>query len=85
MYVFLFVYWYLHRFVGRSPFSFAALDLKSVAFGLLGGEFRSISKARMPKGWFGATPHSHVALDDAIGQGELLLGMLRACDQRMQN
>lgn len=79
---FMFVYWYLHRFAGRSPFSFAALDLKSLALGLLGGEFRSISKGRMPRQWFGQTPHTHVALDDAIGQGELLLGMLKARDAR---
>lgn len=77
---FLFVYWYLHRYAGRSPFSFAALDLKSLALGLLGGEFRGIRKSRMPKDWFGPTAHSHVALDDAIGQGELLLRMLAARD-----
>src|SRR5262245_48577443 len=28
---FTFVYWYLVRFAGRSPFSFAALDVKSYA------------------------------------------------------
>lgn len=81
---FLFVYWYLHRYAGRSPFSFAALDLKSLALGLLGGEFRAISKSRMPKRWFGPTAHTHVALDDAIGQGELLLHMLAARDSLLR-
>src|SRR5439155_18311200 len=28
-YDFLFVYWYLIRFVGQSPFSFSALDIKT--------------------------------------------------------
>src|SRR5207249_2730027 len=30
-YDFLFVYWYLIRFVGQSPFSFSALDIKTYA------------------------------------------------------
>lgn len=77
---FLFVYWYLHRYAGRSPFSFAALDLKSLALGLLGGSFSAVTKRQMPRSWFGPTAHNHVALDDAIGQGELLLRMLEARD-----
>src|SRR5262245_10019399 len=33
---FLFVYWYLMRFVGQSPFSFSALDVKTYAMAILG-------------------------------------------------
>jgi hypothetical protein len=32
---FLFVYWYLIRFVGESPFSFSVLDIKTYAMALL--------------------------------------------------
>ena len=32
---FLFVYWYLIRFAGESPFSFSALDMKTLAMALL--------------------------------------------------
>ena len=32
---FLFVYWYLIRFVGESPFSHSALDMKSFAMAVL--------------------------------------------------
>ena len=35
-YDFLFVYWYLIRFAGESPFSHSALDIKTYAMALLG-------------------------------------------------
>jgi hypothetical protein len=73
---FLFMYWYLVRFTGRSPFSFAALDMKSFAMALLGTDFRSTTKRTMPRRWFGAKRHSHVALDDALEQGVLFCNML---------
>ena len=76
---FLFVYWYLMRFVGRSPFSFAALDIKTMAMVLLRKEYRHCSKKDMPKRWFGGAPHTHVALDDAIEQGILFCNMLAEC------
>jgi hypothetical protein len=73
---FLFVYWYLIKYTGESPFSFAALDIKTFAMAVLGTEYRATSKRTMPKRWFGDRPHTHRALDDAIGQGELFLNML---------
>jgi hypothetical protein len=76
---FLFVYWYLMRFVGRSPFSFAALDIKTMAMVLLGKEYRHCSKKGMPKRWFDEAPHTHIALDDAIEQGALFCNMLAEC------
>lgn len=80
-YDFLFVYWYLIRFAGRSPFSHSALDVKTYAMALLGGEYRASSKRNMPKEWFDELPHTHVALDDAIGQGALFCNMLAARKQ----
>ncbi len=79
---FTFVYWYLRRFAGKSPFSFQALDMKSFAMALLGTEFRGTSKRTMPKEWFGPEAHTHVALDDAIEQGRLFMAMLRASRER---
>ena len=75
-YDFMFVYWYLIRFVGRSPFGFSALDIKTMAMTMLGQDFHCTSKKRMPKEWFGPTLHSHVALQDAIEQGVLFCNML---------
>jgi DNA polymerase III alpha subunit (gram-positive type) len=74
---FLFVYWYLIKFAGESPFSFSALDIKTFAMSHMGCNFRDATKRNMPKRWFSNTPHTHVALDDAIGQGELFINMLK--------
>ncbi len=74
---FLFVYWYLIRFAGESPFSFSALDIKSYAMCKLNMPYRNTIKRNMPSKWFSKRPHTHVALDDAIEQGELFINMLR--------
>jgi hypothetical protein len=79
---FLFVYWYLVRFAGRSPFSHSALDLKTYAMCLLGCGYRDATKRRFPREWFTTKQHTHVALDDAREQGDLWMAMLRAARAR---
>ena len=74
---FLFVYWYLIRFVGESPFSHSALDIKSFAMAVLKSDYRDSTKRNMPTHWFDKLPHNHVALDDAIEQGALFCNMLK--------
>ncbi len=73
---FMFVYWYLIRFAGRSPFSFSALDIKTMAMLQLDKDYRRSTKKNMPKRWFDDLPHNHLALDDAIEQGALFCNML---------
>ncbi len=73
---FTFVYWYLMRFAGVSPFSFAALDVKTYAMAVLKSRYRQTTKRNMPRRWFDDLPHSHVALDDAVEQGALFCNML---------
>lgn len=75
-YDFLFVYWYVMRFAGESPFSHSALDIKTYAMALLRTDYRESTKRNMPKRWFDDIPHTHVALDDALGQGALFINML---------
>jgi hypothetical protein len=75
-YDFLFVYWYLIRFVGESPFSHSALDIKTFAMAMLRVPYREATKRNMPKRWFSDAPHTHNALDDAIEQGRLFCNML---------
>lgn len=75
-YDFMFVYWYMLRFAGRSPFSHSALDIKTLAMAMLGGGYRDATKRRMPRRWFDDLPHTHKALDDAIEQGALFCNML---------
>jgi hypothetical protein len=75
-YDFMWVYWYLIRFTGESPFSHNGLDIRTYAMALLRTGYRGASKQRMPKRWFDELPHTHVALDDAIEQGRLFCNML---------
>ena len=73
---FLFMYWYLIRFAGVSPFSFSALDIKSYAMAVMKRPYRQSTKKNMPRSWFPVdVPHTHVALDDAREQGLLFLAM----------
>ena len=83
-YDFLFVYWYLIRFAGESPFSHSALDIKTYAMALLGTEYRESTKRNMPSDWFDKLPHTHVALDDAKGQGALFCNMLAAREHNLK-
>jgi hypothetical protein len=76
-YDFLFVYWYLMRFAGESPFSHSALDIKTFAMAMLDLPYRESVKRNLPKRWFPAMRHAHVALEDAIEQGSLFCNMLR--------
>jgi len=73
---FLWVYWYLIRFAGESPFSHSALDIKTLAMALLRTEYRESTKRNMPRRWFDPLPHTHRSLDDAIEQGALFCNML---------
>jgi DNA polymerase III alpha subunit (gram-positive type) len=74
---FMFVYHYLMTFVGESPFSFSALDIKSYAMAVLKTEFKETAKRNMPKRWFPDAKHTHHALDDAIEQGLLFMNILK--------
>lgn len=73
---FMFVYPYMIRFLGSSPFSFSALDIKSFAMAKLGTGFRETTKRNMPREWFPEARHTHVAVDDAVEQGQLFINML---------
>ena len=73
---FMFVYWYLIRFTGESPFLHSALDIKTYAMAMLKKPYRLSTKSNMPKRWFEDLPHTHLALDDAIEQGALFCNML---------
>ncbi len=80
---FMFVYWYLIRFTGQSPFSHSALDMKTLAMALLKVDYRDATKRRMPRRWFDDLPHTHLALDDAIEQGALFCNMLKELMQEL--
>ena len=73
---FMYVHWYLVHFTGDDPFSHSALDVKTMAMVLLACPFRDAVKRNMPARWFGQGRHTHIALDDALEQGELFCNML---------
>jgi hypothetical protein len=70
------------NFAGESPFSHSALDIKTYAMAVMGTEYRESTKRNMPRAWFDQMPHTHVALDDAKGQGALFCNMLAARKER---
>lgn len=77
------LYWYLCYAVGDIPLlGFSALDLKSVAFGRMpGSRYRNLGKSTYDPDWIDAdVPHTHVALDDAIEQGTMLINAIRQRD-----
>jgi hypothetical protein len=74
---FMWVYWYLMRFVGDSPFGHSALDVKTYAMALLKRPYRECVKHALPAEWSDGLPHTHVALDDAREQGAMFVNMLR--------
>lgn len=75
---FMFMYWYFVKYGLESPFGFSGRDITSYVAGYLGCEFQDATKGKMPKEWFPETKHTHIALDDAIEQGELFLNIVRA-------
>jgi len=76
-YDFMFVYWYLMKFTGESPFSHSALDIKTLAMAGLQKPYRESTKRNMPPHWFDDLPHTHKALDDAIEQGAMFCNILK--------
>jgi hypothetical protein len=76
-YDFMFVYWYLMKFVGNSPFSHSGVDIKTLAMAAMKSDYRNSSKKQMPKRWFDHSSHTHVALQDAIEQGQLFCNILQ--------
>lgn len=87
---FTFCYWYFIKFLGRSPFSFSALDMKTLAMALLHEpysqrhSYKNAVKRNMPKEWFSNRPHNHIALDDALEQADLFISMLKTLDQKSE-
>jgi hypothetical protein len=75
---FLFVYWYLIKFLGNSPFSFSALDIKTYAAAVLGIPYRDVNKRVLERFKEPGLAHTHVAVDDALEQGYLFLNLKAA-------
>ena len=75
-YDFMFVYWYLIRFTGHSPFKHHGLDIRTYAMAVMKTGYKGSAKQHMPARWLDPFDHTHDALDDAIEQGALFCNML---------
>lgn len=75
VYDFKWLDWYFFRYLGRNPFGFTALDLKSYANGVLKHKhFNSTNRHTMPTPDYpDHVKHTHIALDDALEQAYLFI------------
>ncbi|MEU9987436.1 exonuclease domain-containing protein [Streptomyces sp. NPDC048045] len=72
-----FLYWYLIRFTGESPFGHSGcLDLKTLYATKAGLPLRAVAKGTMPRHLLSGRRHTHHALDDAVEQAELLANLM---------
>lgn len=68
---FICVNYYLHRFTGSNPFSFASIDIRSFLMVMKNLDYHDSNLNTLPQSWFDNLPHTHIAVDDAIEQGTL--------------
>ncbi|SHH79994.1 3'-5' exonuclease [Streptomyces sp. 3214.6] len=77
-YDWMFLYWYLIRFTGESPFGHSGcLDMKTLYATKAGLPLRAVAKRTMPSELLPRRPHTHHALDDAVEQAELFANLMR--------
>ncbi|AKN75697.1 exonuclease [Streptomyces sp. PBH53] len=73
-----FLYWYLIRFTGSSPFGHSGcLDMKTLYATKAGLPLRAVAKGTMPRELLSRRRHTHHALDDAIEQAELFANLMK--------
>ncbi|MFC4498042.1 MULTISPECIES: exonuclease [Streptomyces] len=76
-YDWMFLYWYLIRFTGASPFGHSGcLDMKTLYAAKAGVPLRSVGKRTMPAELLPGRRHTHHALDDAVEQAELFVNLM---------
>ncbi|MEW2249629.1 exonuclease [Streptomyces sp. NPDC006975] len=72
-----FLYWYLVRFTGGSPFGHSGcLDMKTLYAAKARVPLRAVAKRTMPPELLPRRRHTHHALDDAVEQAELLARLM---------
>ncbi len=67
---------YFHRYLGRNPFGYSAIDVKSFYMGLKGVTWEDTSMRRISPIYLEGRRLSHNALEDALVQAELFEKML---------
>ncbi|RST09107.1 exonuclease [Streptomyces sp. WAC05374] len=72
-----FLYWYLMRYTGESPFGHSGcMDMKTLYATKARLPLRAVAKGTMPRELLSRRRHTHHALDDAIEQAELFSNLM---------
>lgn len=66
-----FINYYFHRYLGKNPFGFSALDIKALYMGATGCTWSQTTSTQMAKRLRPERTPTHDALDDALYQAEL--------------
>lgn len=66
----MFINWYFHHFIGMSPFGHSSTNLGSLYKGLVKSVFKNFKHLRV-------TRHTHHPMDDAMGNVEAFLTMVK--------
>jgi ribonuclease T len=75
-----FVNYYFHRFLGKNPFGFTALDIKALYMGITGCRWQDARSSQMVRDLQPKRRADHDALNDARAQAELF-DLIRARSQ----
>src|SRR5256886_12672172 len=65
-----FINWYFHHFTGKNPFGFSSTNLGSLYKGLVKDTSKNFKHLRK-------THHSHDPVDDALGNAEAFLTLIK--------
>jgi len=72
----MFVSDYFHRFLGRNPFGFKALDIKAFYMGMKGVSWSETTMYKVSEQYLDKCELTHHALQDALDQAEIFRKML---------
>lgn len=73
-----FVMYYMEYTKGKkNTLPFACMDIRSYIAGMMKQNYRSTGKRNYPERWFDFTAHTHIASEDAMEQGCILVNAMR--------
>ena len=72
-----FINYYFHKYLGRNPFGFTALDIKSLYMGAFGGNWSDTKSSKIIERLRPSIDGNHNALQDALFQAELFRLILK--------
>jgi hypothetical protein len=72
-----FINWYFHHFLGENPFGHSSTNLGSLYKGLVRDMFKNFKHLR-------TTKHTHHPVDDAKGNAEAMLAMIKEFDLKIE-